>query len=171
MSALWGIIVKIGGTLVEGVDSGERLADHQRVHLGCSLVGQHRLEIVRVPHYWVFQRDAVRAEDGSAGTGDLQRLAYIVELADADLPRLQIARVLQPAQMHRQQKSLLQFQRHIGELLLGQLESGHRAIERLPIYRVRNGRLQAVPGRAQSAEYNAEARLVQTGQWAAQPAS
>ena len=63
---------------------GERLTDHQLVHLGGALVGQHRLEVVGVPHERVLQRDPGRAEDRPALARDRQRLAGAVQLADAD---------------------------------------------------------------------------------------
>ena len=50
---------------------GERLADHQAVHLGGALVREHGLEVVRVPQHAVLERDAVRAEDRPALARDL----------------------------------------------------------------------------------------------------
>src|SRR5215207_7464120 len=71
----------------EGRLPGERLADDELVHLSGSFVGQHRLEVVRVPQHRVLQRDSARAEDRAAAAGDLQRLADVVELAEAHLLR------------------------------------------------------------------------------------
>ena len=50
-------------TLAEGVLAGQRLADHESVHLVRALVGQDGLEVVHVADDGVLERDAVRAED------------------------------------------------------------------------------------------------------------
>ena len=91
---VWGELVdprprRRRATSAEGGLPGERLADDQLVHLGGALVGQHRLEVVRVPHHGVLQRDARRRQDRAALPGDRDRLPDVVELAEADLRRLE----------------------------------------------------------------------------------
>src|SRR5690606_30020299 len=73
----------------EGVLAGQRATDDQLVDLGSALVGEDRLEVVRVPHQRVLEGDAGRAEDGAGLAGDGDRLADVVELAQADLLRSQ----------------------------------------------------------------------------------
>src|SRR5690349_4739805 len=82
----------------EGGMPGDRLAEDQGVHLDGALVGEHRLEVVHVPDHGVLQRDAVGAEHGARRATDLERLADVVELADADLLRTQQALVLEPSE-------------------------------------------------------------------------
>ena len=69
--------------------------------------------------------------------------------------------VLEPAQVQRQQVALLQLERHVGELGLGELEAGERLAEHLARRGVVDRGLQAVAGRAERAEDDAEPRLVQ----------
>ena len=81
--------------------------------------------------HWILQGDAVGAQDGPAFPGDGQRLPYVVELAQADLLRLQSMIIFQPSEVQRQEEPLLQLQGHVGQLRLGQLEGGKRAVENL----------------------------------------
>src|SRR6476661_3368398 len=115
----------------EGRMPGDRLAQDQRVHLDGPLVGEHRLEVVHVPDHGVLQRDAVGAEDGARRTADLEGLAHVVELADADLLRSQQPLVLEPPEVQREEHALGELDRHVGELLLGELEPTDRAAELL----------------------------------------
>ena len=90
------------------------------------LVRQHRLEVVRVADHRVLQRDPGRAQDRAGGPRDLERLAHVVELAHAHVLGSQTALVLHPAEMQREQRSLVQLRRHVRELLLRELEPGDR---------------------------------------------
>ncbi len=101
--------------------------------------------------------------------GDRQRLADVVELAQADLARVELMIIFEPAQMQGEQEPLLQFESHVGQLGLGELEGGQRPIEHGPVAGVGQRGLQAVPGRPERAEDDAEPGLVQTRQRAAQP--
>src|SRR6266498_3882979 len=69
----------------KGGDAGQRLPDRELVHFTRSLVGEHRLEVVRVSEHRVLQRDAGPAEDRPAGAGDLEGLPNVVQLTQADL--------------------------------------------------------------------------------------
>ena len=58
----------------EGAVAGGLLPDHPLVHLRGALAGQHRLEVVRVPHDRVVERDPGRAEgpeDDAEARGDI----------------------------------------------------------------------------------------------------
>ena len=92
------------------------------------------------------------AEDRAALAGDRERLARVVELADADLLGADRVLVLEPAEVQREQVALVELERHVGELLLGELEAGDRAVELLAVDGVRDGGLEAVARRADRAE-------------------
>src|SRR5690242_16992725 len=89
--------------LAEGLLTRHRLPDDQRVHLHGALVGEHRLEVVHVPDDRVLEADSVGTQDGSRGAADVDRLADVVELAEADLLRAQGAGVLAAAEVQRQE--------------------------------------------------------------------
>ena len=107
----------------------------------------------------IFQGDAARAQDGPALPGDAERLSRIVELAQADLARLEPVRVLEPAEVQGEQEPLLQLHGHVRELRLGQLERRQRPVEDLPRRGVVDRRVQAVAGRAEGAEHDPEGAL------------
>ena len=109
----------------------------------------------------VLQRDAVAAKDGTAFAGDRERLARIVELAEAHLLGRDRVRILEAAEVDGQQHALAQFERHVGELLLGHLIAGDRLVELLAVDGVAQGRLEAVASRAERAVGDAEARLIE----------
>ena len=77
--------------------------------------------------------------------------------------------VAQPAQVQREQEALLQLERHVGELGLGELEAADRPAELLAGRRVRQRGLQAVAGRAQRAPDDAESGLGQAGERRLEP--
>ncbi len=148
----------------EGVAAGERLAEDELVHLGRALVSEHRLQVDHVPDDRVFQRYAVAAQYGSSGPADLDGLPGVVQLAEADLLGTQPDAVLEATQVQRQQLTLVQFDRHVDELCLGQLESGDRAPELGALRRVVERRLPGRPRRAHRTPDDAVARLGQAGQ-------
>src|SRR5215469_5759025 len=137
--------------LAVGGDAGERLPDGELVHLTGALVRQHRFEVAGVPQHRVLQRDAGSAEHGAAGTGDLDRFAHVVELAQADLRRVNGSGVLELAEVQREQEPLVELERAVGELRLGELEAGDGAIELDAGSGVRECCLQAVSGCAHRA--------------------
>ena len=117
-----------------------------------------------MPDDRVLQRDAVSAEDAAALAGDRQCLTCVVQLAQADLLRSYEVLVLQSPEVQGQQHALAQFERHVGELLLGELERGDRLVELLAVDAVVDGRLEAVSGSTEGAEDDAEACLVEARQ-------
>src|SRR5215467_5741108 len=88
--------------LREGRDAGQLLPDDELVHLGSAFVGKHALQVVRVPHHRVFTADSVRAKDRAALTRDGERLAHVVQLADADLLRSDATRVDLASEVQRE---------------------------------------------------------------------
>lgn len=57
-------------------------------------------------HRRVLQRDAVGTEDGAALPRNGDRLTCVVELAEADLARLEPSGILEPTKMQRKQEAL-----------------------------------------------------------------
>src|SRR3954454_19486451 len=94
--------------LRERVLAGERLAEDQRVHLVRALVGEDRLEVRRVAHDRVLRADPVGAEDRARLAGDRDRLADVVQLADADVLGRDAPLVLEPPDLQREQLRLLE---------------------------------------------------------------
>src|SRR4051795_788244 len=155
--------------LPEGTVSGQGLAEDQRVHFGRALIGEHGLQVGHVPHDGELIGDAVPAEDRPRGAADLQCLAHVVQLPERDVLGGKGAGVLEPPEVQRHQLPLAQLDRHVGELLLGELEAADRRAELRPGSRVLQRRLIARAGRAERSPQDAVARLVQAGQRAAQP--
>src|SRR5690606_3577454 len=143
----------------EGRLAGQGLTDDELMYLGGPLVRQHGLQIVGVAQRRILQGDPAGAENRAAFAGDGQGLADVVQLAEADLSRLKLAGVLQPPQMQREQVPLLQLERHVRELGLGDLVRRQRAIEDLTAGGVVQRGLQAVARRAERTEDDAETRL------------
>ena len=99
----------------------------------------------------------------------VDRLAHVVELADADHLGRERAGVLEPAQVQRKQEGLVELDGHVGELLLGELEPRDRPVELLAVDRVVDRGLQAVAGGADHAEDDPEPGLGQARQRALEP--
>jgi hypothetical protein len=76
--------------------------------------------------------------------------------------------IFKSSEVQRQQEALLQLQRHVRKLCLGELKRRKRAVEHLPRNCIVDGGLQAVPRCPEGAEDNAESRLVEAGERAAQ---
>ena len=72
------------------------------MYLAGALVGEDGFEVVCVPHDGILKCDARATENRPARASDLYRFAYVVQLAKADLRRLDDAGVLQPAQVERE---------------------------------------------------------------------
>src|SRR5438309_646070 len=83
----------------------------------------------RAPQDRVLGGDTAAAEDRTRLPADLQRRAHVRELAEADVLRLGPAGVLELAEPARGELCLLKRHRHLGELALGELESGDRPAE------------------------------------------
>ena len=90
----------------------------------------------------VLEGDSVCAEDRAGGAADLQRLPYIVELAQAHLLRCELAGILAATKVKREQQPLRVLHHAVDELLLRQLKGGDRFAELLAFRRVREGCLQ-----------------------------
>src|SRR2546428_7339611 len=159
-----------GATSAERVQAGDGLAQNQGVDLVRSLVGVHRLEVVHVPDHRVLERDPVGSQDRPGLAADLQRLAHVVELAEAHLLRAEPAFVLHAAEMQRQQLALPELHQHVGQLALGELERPDRLAELVPGLRILRGGLEAGSGRSHDPPDDPEPRLVQRRQRPAQAA-
>ena len=108
----------------------------QRVDLVGALIREDRLQVGHVTDHRVFEGDPVGAEDGARRAGNLERIAHVVELAEADLLRSQGPIVLAPPEMQRHQGPPLHRHHHLDQLLLGQLERGDRPVELVPLDRI-----------------------------------
>ena len=117
------------------------------MHLIGALVGEHRLKIVHVADDRVFEGDAVATEDAATFSGDGERLAGIIEFAQTDLLRCDSMFVFKSAQVQGKEHAFAEFERHVDELLLSQLEPCNRSIKLFPIDRVGGCRLKAIAGR------------------------
>ena len=154
--------------LAKGVVPGEGIADHERVHLVGALVREHGLEVVHVPDHRVFERDAVAAEDRPRGAADLERAAHVAHLAHAHLLGPQRALVLHASQVVGDEQPAVDLQRHLCELLLGQLVRGNRLAEDEPALRVVESGLEARPRRADGAPDDPVTRFVEARERAAE---
>src|SRR3984885_1753560 len=130
-----------------GRNPGDRLAQGQGVDLLGAFVGEHRLQVVRVPDHRVLEGHPVRPEHGPRLPGDLERGPDVAHLAEADLLRRDLPGLLQAPQVQREELGPGQVGQHPGQLALGQLEAANLASELLPGRGVLDGGLVAGPGR------------------------
>src|SRR5690349_10030857 len=75
----------------EGGDVGDGLTQHQRVDLVGPHVGEDRLQVVHVADDGVLEGDPVGAQDVAGLAGHVEGLPDVVELAEADLGRRDLA--------------------------------------------------------------------------------
>ena len=104
----------------------------------------------------------------AADAGDVQRLAAVIALDQADHFRRGLAFVHQPAHAQRGLQAQGDFGLHIGQLQLHQLGGGQRAVELLAVQRVLAGGVPAEFRRAHGAPGDAVAGLVQAAKRAFQ---
>src|SRR5215218_9131914 len=150
------------------VFAGERVANHQRMHLVRPLVREHRLEVVHVADHGVLECDPVAAEDRARGPTDVERAANVPHLPHADVLWSQRPVVLHPSEVESHERPAIQLERHLRELLLRQLIRRDRLLEHEPLLRVVQRRLEARAAGADCAPDDSVTRLVQAGQRAAE---
>src|SRR3546814_15184588 len=85
----------------ESRDTGDRAAEDQAVDVVRALIGVDRLQVGRVAHHLEFGADAVAAVHVAGDAGDIQRLAAIVALEQADRPGAPFPFVHPPAHPER----------------------------------------------------------------------
>src|SRR5579875_1123130 len=143
----------------ERVEPCDVAPDDQRVDVVGPLVRIHRLEVGGVTHRMVLERNAVAAENGPRLPGDDQSGAHVVALGEADLCVSQPARVLQPAEMIRQQLGFGDFREHVYQPLLDQLRGRDRPAKGHAIAGVRERLFVACDRRPDRAPGDPVARL------------
>ena len=112
----------------------------------------------------VLEGDSVCAEDRAGGAADLQRLPYIVELAQAHLLRCELAGILAATKVKREQQPLFVLDHAVDELLLRELERRDRLAELRPFPGVGQGGGQCRSRCTQRAPGDTVSRLVQTAE-------
>src|SRR5215217_7395546 len=117
-------------------DACDGVTEDQGVHLVRAFVGSYALQVAHVAHRGIVERDAVAAEDGAGFAGYLYGLPDVVELAEAYMFGPERARVLHPAYMQREECSLADFDQHVRQLLLDELEGGYGPPELFSLLRV-----------------------------------
>ena len=109
----------------------------------------------------VLERDPVATEDRPRAPAYLDCAADVAHLPEAHVFGAQRSRVLHPADVKRCQRGAVYLERHLGELLLGQLVGGDRLVEDDAFLRVRERLLKARPGGADCTEDDPEPGLVE----------
>src|SRR5579871_684383 len=71
----------------ERVETGECLSEDERVHLVCALVRVDALEVQHVSDDGILEENSIAPEDAAAGSGDGERVANVVPLAERNLGR------------------------------------------------------------------------------------
>src|SRR5215204_7445147 len=117
-------------------DACDGAAEDQGVHLVRALVGSYALQVAHVAHRGIVERNAVATEDGAGFAGYLYGLPDVVELAEAYVLGPEGARVLHPAYVQREERSFADFDQHVRQLLLDELEGGYGPPELFPLLRV-----------------------------------
>src|ERR687889_604075 len=105
-------------TLAERWDACDSASEDQGVHLVRTLIGPYALEVAHVAHWRIVECDAVAAEDGTGFPRYLYGLPDVVELAEAYVLGSERARVLHPAQVKREERTLADLDQHVRKLLL-----------------------------------------------------
>src|SRR5690349_5785125 len=101
--------------LAKSAFAGDGLAQDKRMYFARSFVRKDRLEVVHVPDDRVLERYAVCAENRSRLTRDLERFPHVVQLTEADVRWMCAAFVFHAADVQRQQRALVQFEKHVDE--------------------------------------------------------
>ena len=83
-------------SLAERVDSGDFLAENERVDVVCSLVGIYTLEIRHVPHRRVLRQDPVRPEEAPGLTRDIRGHVHVVPFGQGDLLEISLIKLAPP---------------------------------------------------------------------------
>ena len=128
-----------------------------------ALVGEHRLEVVRVAHHRVLAADAVGPQDRAGGAADLDRLGdVVVTCRPTHLLGAQSHGVLAAAEVEREQappscSSVAMF----ASLAWVRLEAGDRAPELDALHRVPAGRVERGPRGPERPPDDAVARLAE----------
>src|SRR3712207_5098722 len=138
----------------------DALPIYQGVDVVGALVGVHRLQVHDVADHVVLVHDAVAAVHVPRHARDLQRLAAVVALDQADHLRRRAALVEQPPDPQRGVQAERDLGLHVGELLLDQLRPRQRPAEHLAVQRVLARRVPAEFGRPHRAPGDAVARPV-----------
>ena len=116
----------------------------------------------------MLQTDAVGAEHTAHAARNFDRHGHVGPLAKTDLGGQQSARILQAAELVRQQLRLGNSLQRIDELVLRQLKRGDRPAELLAHTRILQRCLIARHRGSHRAEDDAEPRLIQRRQRTAQ---
>lgn len=116
------------------------------MHVVRPLIGVDRLEVLEVPHHVILAHDAVAAMHVASRPRNVQRLAAIVALDEADRFRRQRILVEQPADAQRSLQAQRDLGLHVGQLLLDKLRGRERAIELDAFQRIVAGTMPAVFG-------------------------
>jgi hypothetical protein len=153
-----------GRPIASSTDPGDRPPKDQRVDVVRAFIGVDRLEVGGVAHHVELGRDAVAAVHVARGAGDLQRLAAIVALDQADRLGDELAFVEPPPDPQRRLQPERDLGRHVGELLLDELGRGERPAELLAVERVAARRVKAGLGRAHRAPGDAVAGAVEAAE-------
>src|SRR4051794_36272493 len=134
-----------------------------------ALVSVDRLEVRGVAHHLEFGGNAVAAMHVPRDSGDLQRLAAIVALDEADRLRNQLAGFEAPPDPQRCLKPKRDLGHHVGELELDQLVGGERAPELLAVERVLPGGMITGLGRAHRTPADPVASAIEASERALEP--
>src|SRR5829696_10211234 len=146
-------------------DACDGAAEDQGVHLVRTLVGPYALQVAHVAHWGIVERDAVAAEDGAGFARYLYGFPDIVELAEAYVLGSERARVLHPAYVKREERTLADLDQHVRKLLLDELERCYGPSELFTLDSVSQGGLVAVPRRPHRAPDDAVPGFAQAGEW------
>ncbi len=132
-------------------------------------IGVDRFQVDRVAHHMEFGRNAVAAMHVAGDAGDVERLAAIVALDDADRVGRQRALVEHPPRAQRDLQPQRDFGRHIGQLELHQLRRRQRAAELRTIERILARGTHTGLRRAHHAPGDAITRAVEAAERPLQP--
>ena len=131
-----------------------------------ALIGVHRLEVRRVAHYLELSRDAVPAVHVARNPGDVEGLAAIVALDEADRLWDELARLKSTSYTERRLQPERNLCRHVRELQLDQLVRRERLAELLAVESVLTRRAVAGFRGAHRTPGDAVARAVEAPEWA-----
>src|SRR5690606_37896082 len=153
----------------KGADAGDRAAEDQRVDVVRALIGVHRLEIHGVADHMIFGRDAVAAMHVARGPRDIERLAAIVALQEADPIGGKPPLVDQPPHAQRGLGAERDLGEHVCKLELHDLVRRKRPPELLALKCVAASCFIAEFCGTHSAPADAVARTIEAAKWALQP--
>src|SRR5579884_3238727 len=145
--------------------SRDGLTNDERMNVVCTLVGEDRLQVVRVAADRIFQGNSIGTKNSSCFTRSFERLSDIVALGNRNLYWVQQALVFEPSELEGEQLCFDEFSCHDRQFLLDKLEASDRTIELDTRFGIVQCYLVTGPSSTYCTPGNAVAGFIEAREW------